>query len=85
MLTNTRVCRDCRQEFKIRGGRGRPPVRCKSCREEYKPTKLSSTPPVIEEVEEALDKQALSILKVDRLEEMLKSRGLHISQHRKDW
>jgi hypothetical protein len=67
------TCRDCGSEFQWGTGKpGRPPVRCESCREAQQKKKENPT-----RVKTTLN----SIERVDRLEAMLRSRGLHPSQN----
>lgn len=71
----TYECRDCKAEFGWWTGQpGRPPVRCEACRAALKQVKEKKAV----EVKTKLTPQE----QVEQLELMLKSRNLHISQHR---
>ncbi len=65
-------CSICGTELVIHQGRGRPAKKCPSCRV------LSSQRPIT--VKEKLTSTEI----VDNLETMLRSRGTHIAQNRKD-
>ena len=60
-------CEQCGEEFEHPHQRGRPPKKCPTCR--------NSPPPQVEHVRPLSSTEV-----VDRLEAMLKSRGIHISQ-----
>jgi uncharacterized Zn finger protein len=64
-------CKVCSEIFVVKTRRGRPPTRCGDCEGKALP---------VAEVK-LIDANE----RMDRLEIMLKSRGNHISQHRKDY
>jgi hypothetical protein len=65
-------CQICHNDFEYLG-RGRPPKKCPTCREKLFGETIS-----------AINKKATAAERLDRLDEALKSRNLHISQHRED-
>lgn len=71
-------CAKCEQVKMIPARRGRPPQYCASCTETGDAEKHHN------EVEQTERKQT-AIERIDNLELMLKSRGLHLSQQKDRW
>lgn len=78
------ICR-CGQTFTYEKKRSRPPVWCESCRESINASERSR---IRRDEHNALPPEERTTMspkdRVDYLELLLRSRGTHISQHRKD-